>query len=87
MLDHSIVIWTTTPWTIPANKAINVLNLDPHADCREIDRRHSGNSFSYAMQEGWLANYAVLGLHQQYNSQSMLERLAEKDLMLLNMMM
>ena len=61
------------------NKAMDVVNCDPHADFRPLEGRHSGNSFSYAMQEGWLANYAVLGLHQQYNSQSMLERLAEKE--------
>ena len=59
--------------------AINVVNCDPHADFRSLEGRHSGNSFSYAMQEGWLANYAVLGLHQQFNSQSMLERLVEKE--------
>lgn len=59
--------------------AINVVNCDPHADFRALEGRHSGNSFSYAKKEGWLANYAVLGLHQQYNSQSMLERLAEKE--------
>ena len=59
--------------------AINVVNCDPHADFRALEGRHSGNSFSYAMQEGWLANYAVLGLHQQYNSQSMLDRLVEKE--------
>ena len=59
--------------------AINVVNCDPHADFRVLEGRHSGNSFSYAMQEGWLANYAVLGLHQQYNSQSMLNRLFDKD--------
>ncbi len=61
------------------NKAIDVVNCDPHADFRALEGRHSGNSFSYAMQEGWLANYAVLGLHQQYNSQSMLDRLSDKD--------
>ena len=59
--------------------AISVVNCDPHADFRPLEGRHSGNSFSYAMQEGWLANYAVLGLHQQFNSQSMLERLVEKE--------
>jgi formiminoglutamase len=58
-------------------KAIDVVNCDPHADFRALEGRHSGNSFSYAMSEGWLANYAVLGLHQQYNSQSMLDRLVE----------
>jgi formiminoglutamase len=49
-------------------KAINVLNLDPHADCREIDHRHSGNSFSYAIDQGILNEYAVLGLHEAFNN-------------------
>ena len=61
------------------NKAIDVVNCDPHADFRALEGRHSGNSFTYAMQEGWLANYAVLGLHQQYNSQSMLDRMSDKE--------
>ncbi len=60
-------------------KEIDVVNCDPHADFRALEGRHSGNSFSYAKKEGWLANYAVLGLHQQYNSQSMLDRLAEEE--------
>jgi len=60
-------------------KAIDVINCDPHADFRALEGRHSGNSFSYAVKEGWLANYAVLGLHQQYNSQSMLDRLLENE--------
>ena len=60
-------------------KSMDVVNCDPHADFRALEGRHSGNSFSYAMEEGWLANYAVLGLHQQYNSQSMLDRLAEEE--------
>jgi formiminoglutamase len=61
------------------NKAMDVVNCDPHADFRALEGRHSGNSFSYAKKEGWLANYAVLGLHQQYNSQSMLDRLVEEE--------
>jgi formiminoglutamase len=60
-------------------KAIDVVNCDPHADFRALEGRHSGNSFSYAVKEGWLANYAVLGLHQQYNSQSMLDCLLENE--------
>ncbi len=50
------------------DKAINVLNLDPHADCREIDCRHSGNSFSYAINQDLLKEYAVLGLHEAFNN-------------------
>ena len=49
-------------------KVINVLNLDPHADCRETDRRHSGNSFSFAIEQGLLNEYAVLGLHEAFNN-------------------
>jgi len=49
-------------------KVVNVLNLDPHADCRETDRRHSGNSFSFAIEHGLLNEYAVLGLHEAFNN-------------------
>ncbi len=56
-------------------KKIDVLNIDPHADFRKLEGRHSGNSFSYAMQEGYLGKYTVLGLHQSYNSESMLQDL------------
>lgn len=56
-------------------KKIDVLNIDPHADFRKLEGRHSGNSFSYAMQEGYLGKYTVLGLHQSYNSESMLHDL------------
>jgi len=54
---------------------IDVLNIDPHADFRKLEGRHSGNSFSYAMQEEYLGKYTVLGLHQSYNSESMLQDL------------
>ncbi len=47
---------------------INVLNLDPHADCRETSHRHSGNSFSLALEQKILNRYAVLGLHEAFNN-------------------
>ena len=47
---------------------LNVINLDPHADCRATDRRHSGNSFSFALEEKILNKYAVLGLHEAFNN-------------------
>lgn len=59
-------------------KKIDVLNIDPHADFRKLEGRHSGNSFSYAMQEGALGEYTVLGLHQSYNSESMLQDLEKQ---------
>lgn len=54
---------------------INVLNLDPHADCRPLEGRHSGNPFSYAKTDGFLNDYAVIGLHKAYNSEFILEYL------------
>lgn len=55
------------------------INCDPHADCRPLEGRHSGNSFSYALEEGHLAAYSVLGLHRNYNSQYMLDYLGNND--------
>ncbi len=59
-----------------SKKAINACNLDPHADYRALEGRHSGNGFSYAREEGFLGEYMVLGLHENYNSQDMLDRMA-----------
>jgi formiminoglutamase len=50
------------------NKKLAVLNLDAHADLRSTEKRHSGNSFSTALQEGTLLHYSVLGLHEAYNN-------------------
>jgi formiminoglutamase len=62
-----------------ANKAINVINLDPHADCRALEGRHSGNSFSYAKENGYLNHYSVLGLHKNYNSTYILDYLKKNN--------
>ena len=51
------------------NQLVNTINIDAHADFRALEGRHSGNGFSYAFQEGFLHKYAVLGLHENYNSQ------------------
>lgn len=60
-------------------KKINVINLDPHADCREPNRRHSGNSFSYALNDSLLKNYAVFGLHEAFNNSFILDFLKKND--------
>ncbi|MBU2019751.1 MAG: formimidoylglutamase [Bacteroidetes bacterium] len=52
---------------------ISVLNIDPHADCRSMENRHSGNPFSFAASEGILKNYHVLGLHEGYNNNTILD--------------
>lgn len=56
-------------------EAIDVVNLDPHADCRPLEGRHSGNSFSYGLAEGIIRNYTVLGLHRARNNEAMLKYL------------
>ncbi len=53
------------------------LNIDPHADLREAEGRHSGNGFTYAYEEGFMEKYAMLGLHRNYNPESILRRFDE----------
>lgn len=49
---------------------INCINLDAHADYRTMEGRHSGNSFRYAEEDGYLGKYAVIGLHENYLQQN-----------------
>ena len=52
---------------------VNCINLDPHSDFRAMEGRHSGNGFRYAKMEGYLRKYAIIGLHRNYNSQTVVE--------------
>jgi formiminoglutamase len=54
---------------------INCINLDAHSDYRVLEGRHSGNGFRYAKTEGYLNQYALIGLHENYNSESVLDDL------------
>ncbi|RUO63711.1 formimidoylglutamase [Pseudidiomarina insulisalsae] len=56
---------------------VAAMNLDPHADFRAREGRHSGNGFSYAHTDGFLANYHVVGLHEGKNNAESLRQLAE----------
>ncbi len=56
-------------------KPVNCLNFDAHTDFRELGHRHSGNGFSYAFEEGFLNNYFTFGLHRNYTSQAVFDRL------------
>jgi formiminoglutamase len=58
-------------------QAINVINLDAHSDFRAKEGRHSGNGFRYAYEEGFLQKYAIIGLHENYTSQNILDELAK----------
>jgi formiminoglutamase len=61
------------------NEKMQVVNLDPHADCRAEEGRHSGNPFSYAKSNGFLEDYTVLGLHKAYNSEYLLAYLDSNE--------
>ncbi|MDD7887628.1 formimidoylglutamase [Flavivirga sp. 57AJ16] len=54
--------------SLALNKPINVINFDAHSDFRPEEGRHSGNGFSYAYAEGFLKNYFIFGLHENYTS-------------------
>ncbi|SMC69315.1 formimidoylglutamase [Pedobacter africanus] len=54
-------------------RAIDVINIDAHADLRPASGRHSGNGFSHALAQGLLNNYGLFGLHQNYNNTHILE--------------
>lgn len=59
--------------------SLNAINLDAHADFRPPEGRHSGNGFRYAFQEDLLDRYAVIGLHKNYNAQSVIDTLAKEE--------
>lgn len=54
---------------------VNAINCDPHSDFRRLEGRHSGNGFSYAAQEGYLEDYAIVGMQENYNSQAVVAAL------------
>jgi len=57
------------------NGKINVVNFDAHTDFRPEEGRHSGNGFSYAYAEGFLKNYFIFGLHENYTSEKLYKTL------------
>lgn len=59
--------------SIGFKNAINVINLDAHSDYRTQEGRHSGNGFRYAKNEGYLCKYAMIGLHENYNSYNVIQ--------------
>ncbi|AUP81470.1 formimidoylglutamase [Flavivirga eckloniae] len=61
--------------SLALNKPINVINFDAHSDFRPEEGRHSGNGFSYAYAEGFLKNYFIFGLHENYTSDKLFKTL------------
>ena len=56
-------------------KPVNVINFDAHTDFRMLEGRHSGNGFSYALEEGFLKKYFIFGLHENYASKGVMENI------------
>ncbi|WP_040249315.1 formimidoylglutamase [Psychroserpens mesophilus] len=58
--------------SLALKKPIHAVNFDAHHDFRAEEGRHSGNGFSYAYAEGFLKNYYIFGLHENYISEQIL---------------
>lgn len=58
-------------------QSINTINLDAHTDFRTKEGRHSGNGFRYAFDEGFLQKYTIIGLHENYNSQAIIDEISQ----------
>ncbi|OEK08606.1 arginase [Flavivirga aquatica] len=59
--------------------SINAVNFDAHSDFRAEEGRHSGNGFSYALAEGFLRNYYIFGLHENYTSDKIFNTLNKSE--------
>ncbi len=53
-----------------ASPKINCINLDAHSDYRTTEGRHSGNAFRYALEDGYVKKYFVVGLQENYVPQN-----------------
>lgn len=60
-------------------ESVNSINLDAHSDYRIREGRHSGNGFRYAKAEKYLDKYAMVGLHENYNSEPIINDLRTDD--------
>jgi isoleucyl-tRNA synthetase len=70
--DAFVVIWTTTPWTIPANQA---LNLNPALDYALVDTDRGLLLLAEALVEKCLARYGLQGKVLATTKGSSLDRL------------
>jgi len=61
--------------SLALNRRLHAINLDAHADYRSREGRHSGNGFRYAKAENFLKRYSMLGLHEAYNNQDMIDEI------------
>lgn len=60
-----------------AGRAMGCVNVDLHADLRPREGRHSGNGFTYALADGHLGRYAVVGMSEAYATQAIVDAIHE----------
>jgi formiminoglutamase len=72
---YPIISSVSNKWKSP----LHVVNIDPHADLRSTEIRHSGNGFSFALQEQKLKKYFVCGLHENYNNSYILDQFKDSE--------
>ena len=60
---------------LATGKPINAVNFDAFSHFTTTEGRHSGNAFSYAFEEGFLHNYFIFGLHENYTSKAVLSNI------------
>lgn len=71
------IIWGTF---LAQQQALNVVNIDAHADLRNTEEgRHSGNGFSHALANGYLNQYRIFGLHQNYVNKALPSHIANSS--------
>ena len=66
-------------FSLARGKAVDVINIDAHADLRSTGFRHSGNAFSYAIKDGYLDNYGIFGLQENYNNAEVIRKIESSD--------
>lgn len=62
-----------------SKKNVSVLNLDPHADLRNTEGRHSGNGFTYALENQSLSHYHIFGMGESNNNQAIFDRINKHE--------
>lgn len=65
--------------SVAAEGPVNCLNIDAHTDLRNMEGRHSGNGFTYALNEGHLERYFMLGIQENYTPEHIWERIEENE--------
>lgn len=62
-----------------AGDSFGCINIDAHADLRIKEGRHSGNGFSYAIEEKFLDRYCVIGIQEATLSENLREQFIRYD--------